>query len=75
MMSPLSYLGKLLILLGFFLALIGVLVLVAGKIPWLGKLPGDIFIQKKNFSFYFPLTTSIILSIILTLLLYFITRK
>ncbi len=75
MMSPLSYLGKLLILLGLFLALIGVLVLVAGKIPWLGKLPGDIFIQKKNFSFYFPLTTSIILSIILTLLLYFITRK
>jgi len=74
-MSPLSYLGKLLILLGLFLALIGVLVLVAGKIPWLGKLPGDIFIQKKNFSFYFPLTTSIILSIILTLLLYFITRK
>jgi uncharacterized protein HemY len=74
-MSPLSYFGKLLILLGLFLALIGVLVLVAGKIPWLGKLPGDIFIQKKNFSFYFPLTTSIILSIILTLLLYFITRK
>jgi hypothetical protein len=74
-MSPLSYLGKLLILLGIFLAGVGMLVLVAGKIPWLGKLPGDIFIQKKNFSFYFPLTTSIILSIILTLLLYFITRK
>jgi uncharacterized protein HemY len=74
-MSPLSHLGKLLILLGLFLALVGVLVLIAGKIPWLGKLPGDIFIQKKNFSFYFPLTTSIILSIILTLLLYFIMRK
>jgi uncharacterized protein HemY len=74
-MSPLSYFGKLMILLGLLLALIGALVLMAGKIPWLGKLPGDIFIQKKNFSFYFPLTTSIILSIILTLLLYFITRK
>jgi len=44
-------------------------------IPFLGKLPGDIFIQRKNFTFYFPVATSILLSIILTLIFYFLGRK
>ncbi len=61
-------LGKLLILLGVFVILIGLLLLFGEKIPWIGKLPGDILIRKKNFTFYFPLTTSILISIILTLL-------
>lgn len=61
-------LGKLLILLGVFVILIGLLLLFGEKIPWIGRLPGDILIRKKNFSFYFPLTTSILISIILTLL-------
>jgi hypothetical protein len=61
-------LGKLLIMLGAFVILIGLLLLIGEKIPWIGRLPGDIIIRKKNFTFYFPLTTSILISIILTLL-------
>ena len=61
-------LGKMLILLGVFIIAIGVLLLIGDKIPWIGRLPGDILIKKKNFTFYFPITTSIIISIILTLL-------
>jgi hypothetical protein len=61
-------LGKMLILLGVFAIAIGVLLLIGEKIPWVGKLPGDIIVKRKNFSFYFPITTSIIISIILTLL-------
>ena len=61
-------LGKLLILLGVFVILIGLLLLFGEKIPWIGRLPGDILIRKKNVTFYFPLTTSILISIILTLL-------
>jgi uncharacterized membrane protein YkgB len=61
-------LGKTLILLGVFIILIGLLLLVGEKIPWVGRLPGDIIIRKKNFTFYFPIVTSIIISIILTLL-------
>jgi uncharacterized membrane protein YkgB len=61
-------LGKMLILLGVFIILIGLLLLIGEKIPWVGRLPGDIIIRKKNFTFYFPIVTSILISIILTLL-------
>jgi uncharacterized membrane protein YkgB len=61
-------LGKMLILLGVVIIVIGLLLLVGEKIPWIGRLPGDIIIRKKNFTFYFPLATSILISIILTLL-------
>jgi hypothetical protein len=47
-------LGKMLILLGVFIILVGLLLLVGEKIPWIGRLPGDIIIRKKNFTFYFP---------------------
>ncbi len=67
-MLDLGPLGKMLILLGVFIILIGVLLLVGEKIPWIGRLPGDIIIRKKNFTFYFPIVTSILISIILTLL-------
>lgn len=61
-------LGKYLILFGIILIIVGILFLVSPRIPWLGRLPGDILIRKKNFTFYFPLATSIILSVILTVL-------
>jgi hypothetical protein len=67
-MLGLGSLGKLLILLGVLIIVIGLLLVVGEKIPWIGKLPGDIIIRKKNFTFYFPLATSILISIILTLL-------
>jgi hypothetical protein len=60
--------GKMLILLGVFIILMGLLLLLGEKIPWIGRLPGDIIVRKKNFTFYFPLATSILISIILTLL-------
>jgi len=67
-MIGLGPLGRMLILLGVFIILIGVLLLVGEKIPWIGRLPGDIIIRKKNVTFYFPIVTSILISIILTLL-------
>ena len=68
-------LGKMLILLGVFIILIGIFLLIGDRIPWLGKLPGDFVIRKKNFTFYFPLATSIIISIILTIILNLFNRK
>ena len=67
--------GKLLIILGAVLIGVGVIVLAAGKIPWLGRLPGDIIIKRENFTFYFPLMTSIILSVILSLIFIFLNRR
>lgn len=58
-----------LLLFGIFLAVMGGLMLVGGKLFGLGRLPGDIYIQRGNFSFYFPVVTSIILSILLTIIL------
>ena len=69
-MSPLSSLGKILIITGLAIAGIGVLLVLTPKVPWLGKLPGDILIKKDNVRFYFPITTCIIISIILTFLFY-----
>jgi hypothetical protein len=66
-MFGLGALGKLLILLGVFIILIGLLLMVGDKIPWVGKLPGDIVIKKEKFTFYFPLTTSILISLLITL--------
>ena len=67
-------LGKIFIYLGLVLVVIGVVVILAGKLPWLGRLPGDISIERDNFSFYFPLATSILVSIIISLVLYFLRR-
>ncbi|MBI4377913.1 MAG: DUF2905 domain-containing protein [Nitrospinae bacterium] len=74
-MFELYPLGKMLIFFGVILIIIGGSILLADKIPWIGRLPGDIFIQKKNFTFYFPIATSIIISIILTLIFSFFSRK
>jgi hypothetical protein len=67
--------AKVFLIIGAAFIFIGLLLLLVGKIPGLGKLPGDIFIQKGNFSFYFPLGTAILLSIILTLILYLCGRR
>ena len=67
-------LAKTLIYLGVVLVVAGVIVSFAGKLPWLGHLPGDITIQRERFSFYFPLTTCILISLIVSLVLYFFRR-
>jgi Protein of unknown function (DUF2905) len=67
-MSPFGGLGKILIICGICLAVIGVILVLGDKIPWIGRLPGDIYIKRDKFTFYFPLMTSIIISLLLTLL-------
>ena len=74
-MQGLDSLAKLLIVFGLILTVVGGLILFVGKVPFIGRLPGDIYIQRKNFSFYFPLTTSILLSILLTILFSLFRRR
>jgi uncharacterized protein YybS (DUF2232 family) len=73
-MSELGGPGKILIILGVLLLAIGVLLLLGIKAPWLGRLPRDIVIKKGNFTFYFPIVTCILLSIILSVV-FWIFRK
>ena len=75
MADSIQYLGRFLIIAGIIIVVLGGLVLLSGKVPWLGRLPGDIFIQKKNFTFYFPLATGILLSLVVTIILWFLGRK
>ena len=75
MFPGMDSLARVLIVFGVVLALLGGLLLLAGKIPFLGRLPGDIIIRRENWSFYFPLTTSILLSILLTLLFSLFGRR
>lgn len=68
-MNPFSFLGKSLLLMGGFLFLLGLIFMLIASGNWKWKpLPGDIFIQRDNFTFFFPLTTSLLLSAFLTLL-------
>ena len=66
--------GKLIIILGISLVVIGLLITFAPKVPLLGKLPGDFYFKRGNASFYFPLASSILVSIVLSLILSFIFR-
>ena len=70
-----SDVGKILVAFGLLIVLAGVVLLLVGRVPWIGRLPGDIHIQRGNFTFYFPLATSLLLSVVLTLLLYFVGRR
>ena len=75
MIPGMDSLGKMLVLFGVILVLLGGVLLLAGKIPFLGQLPGDIVIRRERWSFYFPLTTSIVISILLTLLFSLFSRR
>lgn len=72
-------LGKMLLGFGVLLVILGGILLLAGnltgKVPWLGRLPGDIYIERGNWKFYFPLATSILVSIILTLIFSLFGRR
>ena len=72
-------LGKMLLLFGVAMVLLGLVLLVAGhfsgKVPWLGCLPGDIHIERGSWTFYFPLATCLIVSLVLTLLFSFFGRR
>ena len=74
-MSPeLQSLGRALILFGVILTGFGLALLLVPKIPWLGRLPGDILIQRERFAFYFPLASCLLASLILSLVLWLIGR-
>ncbi|MBA2368686.1 MAG: DUF2905 domain-containing protein [Candidatus Protochlamydia sp.] len=66
--------GKILIIFGFLLIGAGFLLLYKGYIPFLGQLPGDIAVKGENYQFYFPIVTCILLSVIISLLLYFFSK-
>ena len=68
-------LSRNLILIGFVLILLGLAWNLFGRIPGFGKLPGDILIKKENFTFYFPLATSLLISLLFSLLLFLWNRK
>lgn len=74
-MDTLTGIGRFLIILGLFVVGIGLLLTFGVKIPWIGRLPGDIYIKRDNFILYFPIATSILVSILLTLLLYLFFRR
>ena len=67
--------GRALLVFGLLIAAAGAVLLVAGRVPWLGRLPGDIHIQRGSWTFYFPLATSLLLSVALTLILWLVGRR
>lgn len=69
-----TMIGKFLIISGLILVFIGGIVMISNRIPWLGRLPGDIYIKRDGFSLYFPIATSIIISIFLTIVINLIFR-
>jgi Protein of unknown function (DUF2905) len=75
MADGIQQVGKLILVVGVVCIVIGAVLVLYGRIPWLGRLPGDIYIREKNFTFYFPLATSILVSILLTLLLWMFGRR
>jgi len=68
-------LGKLFVFLGILLIVIGLIVIMGNNIPFLGKLPGDITVEKKGFVFYFPVVTCIMVSIILSIIFWLFGRR
>jgi uncharacterized protein HemY len=64
--------GWILVVLGLVIAGIGLICVFAPSIPWLGHLPGDIHIERENFRFYFPLTTCLLISVVLTLVIWLV---
>jgi hypothetical protein len=66
--------GRALVVLGIVLVLLGLLLQVAPQIPWLGRLPGDIRVERPGLRFYAPLATSLLLSLVVTLVLALLAR-
>jgi len=73
-MQGFETMGRMLLIFGAMIFLLGLIMIFAGKIPFVGCLPGDIHIQRKNFAFYFPIITCIVLSILLTIVLNLVVR-
>lgn len=74
-MTDLSGMGRLLLVAGLLLAAVGLVLVVAGRLPFLGRLPGDVVVQRGSWTVYFPLATMLLLSLILTVLLNLFGRR
>ncbi len=74
-MSPINDIARMLVVFGLLIALAGVALMLVGRVPGLGRLPGDVHIQRGNWTFYFPLATSLLLSVVLTLMLWLLGRR
>lgn len=74
-MTDLSSMGRMVLILGLVIVAVGALMVFAGRVPFLGRLPGDIAVQRGGWSFYFPLATSIVLSLVLTVVLNLFARR
>ena len=72
---PLDDIGRTLLVVAVLIAIVGGLVLIAGQVPWLGRLPGDISVERDNFRLYVPLATCLLLSLILTVVLNLLARR
>ena len=72
-------LGKMLLGFGLLLVILGAVLLLAGnvsgKVPWLERLPGDIYVQRGNWTFYFPIATSLLVSVLLTIVFWLFSRR
>jgi len=75
MTGGIQQIGKILLVIGIVIAAFGGLLIISGRIPWLGRLPGDIYIQRENYTFYFPLATSVLISLLLTILFWLFGRR
>jgi hypothetical protein len=65
-------LGRILVVFGIVIVVFGIGLMLMDRLPWLGRLPGDVHIQRGNWSFHFPIVTSLLLSVVLTLVFYLI---
>jgi hypothetical protein len=67
--------GKILIFIGLLLAILGFVFIFGNKIPFIGRLPGDIAVERRNYSLYFPVTTCIIISVVISFILWLFNKK
>ncbi len=68
-------LGKILIFIGLILAIFGFVFIFANKIPYIGRLPGDITVERKNYSFYFPVSTCALISVVISIIMWLFSKK
>ena len=74
-MSDMHDIARMLVVFGLLIAFVGLALMLVGRVPWLGRLPGDIHIQRGGWTFYFPLATSLLLSLVLTMILWILGRR
>jgi hypothetical protein len=72
--SVLPNFGKFLVVAGLVIAGVGIVLLLSNKVGWIGRLPGDITVRRGNFTFYFPLATCILISVVLSVILWFFRK-